>query len=429
MIRRNVLKRVVLDRVCWWRGVAFAGLCLIAFGRVSLAQGVDGRWDAAVLANGVGVPFRFEIVMNGSQATGFFFDGSRKIGSTAGQFEHGRLTLTYDFLNTVLDASFDGRELRGTYRNRRPGARPMEFVASRYVPRPAATSTTPAAASRVPQVGGEWVMYRTAPDNSQLDVSWKLHLSQSGSDVSGAILRTSGDTGTLEGAWHDGKLTMSHFAGDRPLLFEARPTGDGTLSITLDRRFTYRAARSTALAGTGIPRPPDLSQITGVKDPRAPLHFSGVDLNGKTVSDADARYRGKVIVLTIGGTWCGNCHDEAPFLSSLYNDFHARGLEVAGLFFENDADLAVVRPRILAFTKRYDVAYPIIFAGTTDQAEAKLSQLRNFNGLYPTTIIIGRDGLVRRVQAGFASAATGAEHERLTRDERTLVARLLAEPH
>jgi thiol-disulfide isomerase/thioredoxin len=419
---------VGLDRVRGWRWstrAVLAGLCLIACDAASLAQGIDGRWDAAVLANGVAVPFRFEIVTSGSQATGFFFDGSRKIGSTSGHFDRGRLTVEYDFLNTVLDAAYDGRELRGTYRNRRPNAVPMPFVASRYVAPPTPSSSSQAA-NRVPQVGGEWVMYRTAPDNYQLDVSWRLHLTQSGSEVSGAILRTSGDTGTLTGAWRDGQLTLSHFAGERPLLFEARPNGDRTLNIRLDRRFTYRAARSAELAGTGIPRPPDLTQITGVKNPRAPLRFSGVDVNGKPVSDADARFRGKVVVLTIGGTWCANCHDEAPFLSSLYKEFQTRGLEVAGLFFENDADLAVVRPRMLAFAKRYDITYPILFGGTTEQADARLSQLRNFN-IYPTTIIVGRDGLVRRVQAGFASAATGVEYERLTREERALIVRLLAE--
>ena len=394
--------------------------CLLAFPGAAAAQGIAGRWDAAVLANGVAVPFRFEIATTGANATGFFFDGSRKIASTSGRFANGRLTLDYDFLNTVLDAAFDGKELRGTYVNRRPNSRPLDFVAARYVPQAAP------AAGRVPQVGGDWVMYRTAQDNSKLDVSWKLHLSQSGSEVSGAILRTSGDTGTLTGGWKNGRLTLSHFAGERPLLFEAEPNGDGTLAITLDRKFTYRAARSTQLAGKGIPQPPDLSQFTGVKDPRAPFHFSGLDLDGKPVSDADARFKGKVIVLTVGGTWCPNCHDEAPFLSSLYNEFHARGLEVVGLFFENDADLALVRPRIQAFTRRYSVAYPIVFAGTTDQAGAKLSQLRNFS-VYPTTIVLGRDGRVRSVHAGFAGAATGAEHTRLTNDEHALVARLVAE--
>ena len=403
-----------------WPRAALGGLCLFACATASSAQGIDGRWDASVLANGVAVPFRFEIATHGTSATGSFFDGDRKIASTSGRFENGRMTLDYDFLNTVLDAAFDGRELRGTYRNRRPNARPINFAASRYAPR------TLSSAAGTPQVGGEWVMYRTAQDDSRLDVSWRLHLVQSGSQVSGAILKTSGDSGTLTGEWRDGRLTLSHFAGERALLFEARLNGDGTLNITLDRRFTYRAARTTQLAGKGIPNPPDLTRFTGVKDPRAPLRYSGVDIDGKPVSETDDRFRGKVVVLTIGGTWCANCHDEAPFLSSLYNDFHAKGLEVAGLFFENDADLAVVRPRIVAFTRRYGVAYPIIFAGTTDQAEAKLYQLRNFS-VYPTTIVIGRNGLVRRVQAGFASTATGAEHDRLLREERGLIARLLAE--
>jgi thiol-disulfide isomerase/thioredoxin len=402
-----------------WLRATFLGLCLLVRA-VAAAQSVDGRWDAAVLADGVAVPFRFEITTQGAVATGSFFDGDRRVASTSGRFENGRLTLDYDFLNTVLDAAFDGRELHGTYRNRRPNSRVMDFAALRYAPKPAS------AAGRVPQVGGEWVMYRTAQDNNKLDVSWRLHLSQSGSQVSGAILRTSGDSGALTGEWRDGRLTLSHFAGERPLLFEARPAAGGTLDITLDRRFTYRAARTAQLAGTGIPTPPDLTRFTGVKDPRAPFRFSGVDADGKPVSGTDAQFRGKVVVLTIGGTWCANCHDEAPFLSSLYTEFHAKGLEVVGLFFENDADFALARPRIVAFGRRYGVSYPIIFAGSTDQADAKLSQLRNFSA-YPTTIVLGRDGLVRRVQAGFAGAATGSEHDRLVRDERSLIAQLLAE--
>jgi len=53
--------------------------------------------------------------------------------------------------------------------------------------------------------------------------------------------------------------------------------------------------------------------------------------------------------VTVGGSWCPNCHDEAPFLVELYKEFHARGLEIVGLFFENDPDLSVVRPRVLSF--------------------------------------------------------------------------------
>ena len=58
---------------------------------------------------------------------------------------------------------------------------------------------------------------------------------QVGSEVSGAILKTSGDEGTLSGHWQGDKLVLSHFSGDRPMLFEATVNPDKTLSITLIR--------------------------------------------------------------------------------------------------------------------------------------------------------------------------------------------------
>jgi thiol-disulfide isomerase/thioredoxin len=399
--------------------VATIGICLFCAEGVGSTTRIAGRWDAMVVNNTVEVPFRFEIAQNDRDVVGFFFEGSRKVASTSGQFENGALTLEYDFLNTVLEARVEGSELRGSYRNKRPNARPMEFRARRFVP-------LATAARRAPQVGGEWVMYRTAQDTSKLDVSWRLHLQQSEGEVSGAILKTSGDSGTLAGRWQDGRLTMSHFAGDRPLVLEAELNSDGTLSITLDQKYTYRAARSAQLESKGIPEPPDLSRFTGVKNRGEPFHFTGSDLDGKLMSDADARFRGRVVVLTIGGTWCPNCRDEAPFLIDLYKDFHARGLEVVGLFFENDADPSVVRPRILSFITRYEVPFPLLVSGTTNEAPAKLSQLVNFS-VFPTTIVLGRDGQVRSVHAGFASAATGEAHARLTGEQRALVERLLAE--
>lgn len=394
-------------------------LLIAALPATAAPVNLTGLWDAVVVVNTVEIPFRLEIEQNGPRVRGFFFEGDRRIGSTSGSFENGALKLGYDFLNTTLEATLNGSDLRGTYHSNRPNTVPMEFRAQRFVP--VQTGKIDA-----PQVAGNWDMHRTAQDDSKLDVSWRLYLRQSGSEVSGAILKTSGDTGALTGHWKDGKLLMSHFAGERPLLFEAGLNRDGTLSITLDKRYTYRAARSTEARAKGIAEPPDPSRFTSVKDPTAPFHFGGSDLDGRTVSDADPRFQGKVVVLTIGGTWCPNCHDEAPFLVDLYKEFHARGLEVVGLNFEIDPDLALARPRVNSFIKRYGIPYLMLVPGTPDQVAARLPQLVNF-GVYPTTIFIGRDGRVRSVHAGFASAATGAEHVRLLREERELVTRLLAE--
>jgi thiol-disulfide isomerase/thioredoxin len=386
------------------------------------APSVAGLWDAVIIANNTEVPFRFEIAQTDGRVEGFFFDGDRKVGSTSGSFQDGALKLDYDFLNTTLEATFQDDQLLGLYRAMSPNARPRGFRARRFAPAPATTGD-------VPRVDGNWAMYRTADDGSRLDVSWRLYLRQSGPEVSGAILKTSGDTGTLAGRWNNGRLMMSHFAGDRPLLFEAQLEADGTLSITLDRQSTYRAARTTEARAKGIPEPPDLSRFTSVKDPTERFRFSGPDLDGKMVRNTDPMFHGRVVVLSIGGTWCANCHDEVPFLMELYNEFHAKGLEIVGLFFENDPTLSVAGPRVLTFIKRYGVAFPILVPGNsqeTDVAE-KLPQLVNF-AVFPTTIVLGRDGRVRSVHAGFASAATGDAHEELKREARGLIERLLEEP-
>jgi thiol-disulfide isomerase/thioredoxin len=333
------------------------------------------------------------------------------------------LTLVYEFLNTVLEATLEGDRLVGTYRNRRANARPQELRMRRFVP-------VAADAGKVPQVGGTWEMRRLASEaKAPRDMrTWRVFLRQSGAEVSGSILRVDGDTGTLVGHWQGGKLVLSHFAGERPNLFVASPNPDGTLAVTLNQTAHYLVVRSGEARAKGIPEPPDPSRYTSVKDPSSPLHFAFPDMTGKTMSDADPRFPGKVVILAVGGSWCPNCHDEASFLAELYADYRARGLEIVGLMFENDPDPAVSRPRVQSFIKRHGVQYPMLLAGTTDTISEKLPQLVNF-GAYPTTIYLGRDGRVRSVHAGFASPATGQEHLRLKREIRELVERLLGESH
>ncbi len=391
---------------------------------------VDGLWDAVIVAGGADrfeAPFRFEIATKGSEAEGFFFEGDRKVGSTSGSFADGALKLDYEFLNTTLELTVKGDQLIGSYRNNRAGARPQDVRMRRFVPTAIADDNTP-------ELAGSWEMRRatqeiTAPRDTR---TWHVYLRQSGAEVSGTVLKVDGDFGTMVGHWQHGKLVLSHFAGERPNLFEATLNPDKTLAVTLNGNAHYLVVRSSEARAKGIPEPPDPSRYTNVTDPSAPFHFAFPDLTGKIISDGDPQLRGKVMMLAIGGSWCPNCHDEAPFLSELYSDYRARGLEIVGLMFENDPDPKMARPRVQSFIKRYQAQYPMLIAGTTSSsptsktiAEA-LPQLVNF-GAYPTTIVLGRDGKVRSVHAGFPSAATGAEHTRHKQEVRELIERLLAE--
>jgi thiol-disulfide isomerase/thioredoxin len=385
------------------------------------ATNIAGLWDAAVVADQLEIPFRFEIDQTGNQVQGFFFEGDRKIGSTSGSLEGDHLRFEYDYLDTTLEIIFQGDQFLGSYRLNRPGAQPLAIRARRFVP-------APANAASAPQVSGSWEMKRLPQEvKAASDTrTWNLFLRQSGAEVSGSILRVDGDTGFLVGRWQNGRLVLSHFAGQGPLLFEAKLNPDGTLAIALNRSANYLAARKSEARAKGVPDPPDPSRYTSVKDPGVPFRFSFPDLAGKIVSNTDARFKGKVVLLAIGGSWCPNCMDEAPFLADLYKEFHPQGLEIVGLMFEADTDPALARPHVATFIKRFGIPYPVLLAGTVDDINQRIPQLINF-GAYPTTIYLGRDGRVRSVHAGFASQATGGEYLRLKNETRAFVQRLLAE--
>jgi thiol-disulfide isomerase/thioredoxin len=257
-------------------------------------------------------------------------------------------------------------------------------------------------------------------------LSWRLFLRQSGSDVTGSILRVDGDTGTLSGRWQGESLVLSHFAGERPVLFEATLRPDGTLDILLNKQNRYLAARVSDAQAKGISEPANPSEYTRVKNPEEPFHFRFPDINGRIVSDADAQFKNKVVILAIGGTWCPNCRDEAPFLVELHRKFHERGLEIVGLNFEASGNLEADRPRIESFIREFAVPYPILYAGAIGDVPEKLPQIENF-GAYPTTIYLGRDGRVASIHAGYASTATGKAHDALQQEVIALVERLVAE--
>jgi thiol-disulfide isomerase/thioredoxin len=387
----------------------------------------DGLWDATVTVGRADIPFHFEIAHNEDHWTGYFFEGKRKIASTAGTLIGGTLKLDYEFLNTTLVAEIEGGALRGSYRSNRKNGREYTFDAVR--------SSGPAAASlHSPQIAGDWEMKLVGEDHSaskdpRKALSWTLFLRQEGAGVSGSILRVDGDTGTLTGGWQGDTLVLSHFAGERPVLFEGKLQPDGTLKIVLNKQNEYLAARTAEARAKGIPAPVDPSQYTSVRDPSEPYHFRFPDIDGTLVSDADPRFKNKVVILAIGGTWCPNCRDEAPFLIDLYRRFHAQGLEIVGLNFEATGDPEQDTPRIVSFIREFSVPYPVLYAGAIPDVKEKLPQIADF-GAYPTTIYLGRDGRVARVHAGFASTATGAAHNDLQREVNELVEHLLeAQPN
>ena len=397
-------------------------LTLVPAALAQSAQPIEGRWDATIQINGVATPFPLEISGSGTNVTASFFNGNDRYASTQGRFENGKLVLNWDYYAATLEATLKDGVLKGQYAGTRRMKGPFAIRATRgAAAKPAAVSLT------VPNIDGLWEI----PNKSgKGELAWRFIVQQSGAQqseakVSATILRVDGDTGTISGGFQNGRFVLSHFDGARAHLLEITPASDGTLDILQDGKTKMTAYRPVAARAKGLPEPTDPDLHTSMKDPSEPFRFSFPDLNGRVVSNADARFHGKVLVVEITGSWCPNCHDEAPFLAEMYRKYGRKDFEIVSISFE-EAEQLKDPTRLRAFVKKYGLEFPMLLGGDPDEANAKLTQLVNWN-TWPATLFLDRRGLVRGIHSGFPSAGSGELFRRAKEDFNVEVGRLLAE--
>ena len=152
------------------------------------------------------------------------------------------------------------------------------------------------------------------------------------------------------------------------------------------------------------------------------------DLDGRARALDDPEWAGGPRLVQIMGTWCPNCNDEAPLLAEWDAAYREQGLESVGLAYEFSGDPERDRVFVQRYAERHGITFPLLLAGISDKAAARdtipdLTEVIAF----PTTILIGRDGTVRRIHSGFSGPGTGEHYTRLKADLEALIEELLAE--
>jgi len=415
-----------------------AALLLTSGAAFAADAGVAGQWDAVLSRNGADIPFRLDITGEGAGLKGVFYDGFKPYEATThASFQNGNLTLDLEHYLTIINARLEGGQLNGNVLAQgRESSAQYTFRATRHV--------ETAVAASAPSIEGTWIIPLATP-SSKGEKAFRFVVQQRGAEVAGAILRIDGDTGSYSGAFKDGRWVLSHFDGGRPGVIQVTPKGDGTLEIrqqvdrpakasgdygndaTPDGRYANSliAYRADVAAAKGLPQPEDFLTHTTAANPDEAFKFSFPDADGHLVSQDDPRFKGKVVVAVVTGTWCPNCHDEAQYLVQLDKKYRDKGLAIVALNFE-EPDQQDTLKRQKAFIKQYGVKYTYLTAGSPAQMWEKVPQLNHLD-TWPATVFIGRDGKVKAVHSGFASPASGEFHAQLQQEFTARIEHLLGE--
>jgi cytochrome c biogenesis protein CcmG, thiol:disulfide interchange protein DsbE len=126
---------------------------------------------------------------------------------------------------------------------------------------------------------------------------------------------------------------------------------------------------------------------------RAPknLAFNLPDLSGKTVDTS--QFQGRVLLVDFWATWCKPCEHSFPFYSTLQKELEGQGFTILAISVdERDEDVAEFLERV-----------PVSFRVLRDPEGSVARKIDRAIDTMPTAVLIGRDGAVRMVHAGFVS--------------------------
>ncbi len=405
----------------------FAMACLAACGRGEAPASTDaaplGQYRAVLSVAGGDLPFGLELTRENGVLVAWLINGPERVRVPDVQLDGDRLTMhmpgyPHRFEARFVDARFEGAvELlrpRGVIKSIRVVAMPGQ--AWRFFPKPDAEPM---------DFSGRWAL--TFRDEDGTETAAIAELTQAGHVVTGTVLRASGDDRYIAGEARGDTLFLSRFDGGSAYLYLGRLGANGTLSGD----FHTGGGSHETWAGRRDPeaRLEDPAQMTALKPGASSLEFTFPDLGGSPITFPGAQFAGKVVLITIGGSWCPNCHDEAVFLRELLARRRAQGIEVIQLMFEHTPDFASAAASARAFAEKFSIDYPVLIAGTTSDNDVlkKLPQLQAF-GAYPTLFVFDRKGSLRRTHAGFSGPATGAHYQELNRELTAFVDLLLKEP-
>ena len=377
-----------------------------------------GWWRGEITLQGQKLPFNFEVTRDAEGG----YDAGLKNSSEILKLEdvtiqNDSVVFRMHIFDAELKAKIEGDSLKGFYIKNFEKNYRLPFRATAGQDFRFDKTSDPD-----PDFSGKYAVTFTNPDESTVAIGI---FNKTPVGMEGTFLTPTGDYRYLEGNVENGQLNLSTFDGHHAYLFSATKSGD-----TL--RGDYWSGKGFHQTWIGIKddaaRLPDAEALTFLKKGFDKIDFSFPDVEGNKVSPSDARFKNKVLILQIFGTWCPNCMDETKFLTQWYKDNHDRGVEILGLAYERNDNFEYASGRVKKMKAKLGVDYDFVIAGTYDKKKASETlPMLNEVLAFPTTIFIGKNGKVKYIRTGFEGPGTGIYYEQFKQRFNEMVNELLSE--
>jgi len=377
-----------------------------------------GTWRGVLEMQGQVLPFGLEIKKNGEVYTAAVVNAGEKIDLPEVSIQNDSVKIVMHIFDSELRAKIDAEMLSGYFIKNYDTTTKLPFTATYNDSHRFIKPEEPAAVN----YAGKYALTFTAPTETYSAVGI---FEQNGNSVTGTFLTPTGDYRYLQGNVMGDQLLLSTFDGNHAFVFTAQLQGDSIQGM-------YYSGKSYSESWKGVKDEnaamPDAEALTYLKPGFEKLEFSFPDVNKNLISSSDERFKNKVLILQIFGTWCPNCMDETKFLTQWYDQNKDRGVEILGLAYERKDDFDYARSRVIKMKEKLNVQYDFVIAGTYDKAKAS-ETLPALNKVlaFPTTIFVGKDGKVKHIHTGFSGPGTGIYYEQFKERFNELVGELLSE--